>query len=58
MTSVGRKSGRGPASETAVDYLKDWLISHTLLEDLQYRDFFAARGISLSRPGRRSTERA
>ena len=34
-----------PRMETAVDYLKDWLISHTLLEDLQYRDFFAARGI-------------
>ena len=35
-----------PRVDTAADYLKDWLISHTLLEDLQYRDFFAGRGIS------------
>ncbi|HET6452175.1 MAG TPA: bacteriohemerythrin [Spirochaetia bacterium] len=34
-----------PRTETAVDYLKEWLISHTLLEDLQYRDFFTMRGI-------------
>jgi hemerythrin-like metal-binding protein len=35
-----------PRLETAVDYLKDWLIKHTLIEDLQYREFFAARGVS------------
>lgn len=34
-----------PRTETAVDYLKDWLIKHTLLEDLQYKDFFAQRGV-------------
>jgi hemerythrin len=34
-----------PRSETAVDYLKDWLIKHTLIEDLQYKDFFAQKGI-------------
>jgi hemerythrin len=34
-----------PRPETAVDYLKDWLIEHTLLEDLQYKDFFAERGV-------------
>jgi hemerythrin len=34
-----------PRSETAVDYLKDWLIKHTLLEDLQYKEFFAQRGV-------------
>jgi hemerythrin-like metal-binding protein len=34
-----------PRSETAVDYLKDWLIKHTLLEDLQYRVFFTQRGV-------------
>jgi hemerythrin len=35
-----------PRSETAVDYLKDWLIRHTLLEDLQYKDFFAEKGVT------------
>jgi hemerythrin len=35
-----------PRSETAVDYLKDWLIKHTLLEDLQYKEFFTRRGIT------------
>ena len=35
-----------PRSETAVDYLKDWLIKHTLLEDLQYKEFFTQRGIT------------
>jgi hemerythrin-like metal-binding protein len=34
-----------PRSETPIDYLKDWLITHTLLEDLQYKEFFAQRGI-------------
>jgi hemerythrin len=34
-----------PRSETAVDYLKDWLIRHTLLEDMQYKEFFAQRGV-------------
>ena len=34
-----------PRSETTVDYLKDWLIKHTLLEDLQYKEFFARRGV-------------
>jgi hemerythrin len=34
-----------PRSETAVDYLKNWLITHTLLEDLQYKEFFAERGV-------------
>ncbi len=34
-----------PRSDTAVDYLKDWLIRHTLLEDLQYKEFFARRGV-------------
>ncbi len=34
-----------PRASTAVDYLKDWLITHTLIEDLQYRDFFAERGV-------------
>jgi len=45
LASVEEKRAR-PRSETAVDYLKDWLISHTLLEDRQYRDFVAARGIT------------
>ncbi len=34
-----------PRSETIVDYLKDWLIKHTLIEDLQYKGFFALKGI-------------
>ena len=34
-----------PRAQTAVDYLKDWLIRHTLIEDLKYRDFFEERGI-------------
>ncbi|MGO9308843.1 MAG: hemerythrin domain-containing protein [Spirochaetia bacterium] len=34
-----------PRPTTPVDYLKDWLIAHTLLEDLQYRSFFAERGV-------------
>jgi hemerythrin-like metal-binding protein len=32
-----------PRSSTAVDYLKDWLIRHTLLEDQLYRPFLAER---------------
>jgi hemerythrin-like metal-binding protein len=36
---------RRPRGATAVDYLKDWLIRHTLLEDLQYRPFFAGKGV-------------
>jgi hemerythrin-like metal-binding protein len=36
---------RRPRSSNAVDYLKDWLIRHTLLEDLQYRPFFARKGV-------------
>jgi hemerythrin len=36
---------RRPRASTAVDYLKDWLIRHTLLEDLQYRTFFARKGV-------------
>jgi hemerythrin len=35
-----------PRQDTAVDYLKDWLIRHTLLEDLQYKEFFTERGIT------------
>jgi hemerythrin-like metal-binding protein len=34
-----------PRAQTAVDYLKDWLIRHTLIEDLRYREFFEERGI-------------
>ncbi len=34
-----------PRSETIVDYLKDWLIKHTLIEDLQYKEFFAFKGV-------------
>jgi hemerythrin len=34
-----------PRAETMVDYLKDWLIRHTLLEDLTYREFFREKGI-------------
>ena len=34
-----------PRAQTAVDYLKDWLIRHTLIEDLKYREFFEERGI-------------
>jgi hemerythrin len=34
-----------PRAESMVGYLKDWLIRHTLMEDLKYRDFFAEKGI-------------
>jgi hemerythrin len=34
-----------PRAQTAVDYLKDWLIRHVLLEDLRYRDFFKEKGL-------------
>jgi hemerythrin len=34
-----------PRAQTAVDYLKDWLIRHVLLEDLRYRDFFQEKGL-------------
>ena len=34
-----------PRAQTAVDYLKDWLIRHVLLEDLRYRDFFREKGL-------------
>jgi len=34
-----------PRAQTAVDYLKDWLIRHVLLEDLRYRDFFNEKGL-------------
>jgi hemerythrin len=34
-----------PRAQTAVDYLKDWLIRHTLIEDLRYREFFEERGV-------------
>jgi hemerythrin len=40
----GERRRRARAS-TAVDYLKDWLIRHILLEDLQYRPFFARKGV-------------
>ena len=43
VTATERRSR--PRPETAVDYLKDWLIRHTLLEDMQYKDFFAGRGV-------------
>jgi hemerythrin len=33
---------RRPRSSTAVDYLKDWLIRHTLLEDQLYRPFLSS----------------
>jgi hemerythrin len=45
LTNASERRVR-PRAETAVDYLKDWLIRHTLLEDLQYKDFFAQHGIS------------
>ncbi len=41
---VGERRAR-PRSETIVDYLKDWLIKHTLIEDLQYKEFFAFKGV-------------
>ena len=43
-----------PRSETIVDYLKDWLIKHTLIEDLQVQGFFCAQGHPLSSPFPRS----
>jgi hemerythrin len=36
---------RRPRTDTAMDYLKDWFIRHTLVEDLRYRDFFAKKGV-------------
>ncbi len=36
---------RRPRAQTAVDYLKDWLIRHVLLEDLRYRDYFKQKGL-------------
>jgi hemerythrin len=42
--SAGERRAR-PRASTALDYLKDWLIRHTLLEDLQYRPFFAEKGV-------------
>ena len=35
-----------PRSGTAVDYMKDWLITHILIEDLQYREAFSRAGVS------------
>jgi hemerythrin len=37
---AGERRAR-PRAETMIDYLKDWLIRHTLLEDLKYRPFFS-----------------
>jgi hemerythrin-like metal-binding protein len=34
-----------PRTETMIDYLKDWLIRHTLMEDLKYKEFFAQKGV-------------
>ena len=44
FVSAGERRAR-PRAETMVDYLKDWLIRHTLLEDLIYREFFREKGI-------------
>jgi hemerythrin len=33
-------------SESSVDFLKEWLLRHTLLEDLRYKDFLRERGAS------------
>jgi hemerythrin len=33
-----------PRAETMLDYLKDWLIRHTLLEDLKYAGFLSRTG--------------
>ena len=43
--AAGERRSR-PRPSTPADYLKDWLIRHTLLEDLQYRSFFARIGVS------------
>ncbi len=50
LARLERFAGEGerrvrPRAQTAVDYLKDWLIRHVLLEDLRYRDFFKERGL-------------
>ena len=45
FVGAGERRAR-PRSETAVDYLKDWLIKHTLIEDLQYKEFFASKGVN------------
>jgi hemerythrin len=44
FVGAGERRAR-PRAETIVDYLKDWLIRHTLLEDLIYREFFREKGI-------------
>ena len=50
LARLERFAGEGerrarPRAQTAVDYLKDWLIRHVLLEDLRYRDFFKEKGL-------------
>jgi hemerythrin len=37
---AGERRAR-PRAESMVDYLKDWLIRHTLLEDLKYKSFLS-----------------
>jgi hemerythrin len=34
-----------PRPGTAIDFLKDWLLTHILIEDLQYRDVFTRAGL-------------
>jgi hemerythrin len=50
LVRLERFAGEGerrvrPRALTAVDYLKDWLIRHVLLEDLKYREFFKQKGL-------------
>ena len=50
LARLERFAGEGerrarPRAQTSVDYLKDWLIRHVLLEDLKYRDFFEQKGL-------------
>jgi hemerythrin len=44
VTATERRSRPRPG--TAVDFLKDWLLTHILVEDLQYRDLFTSMGLA------------
>ena len=41
LDQLGARVEGAPAAYTAETFFKDWLISHTLLEDRQFRDFMA-----------------
>ncbi len=38
--------GTNILSKALLDYLRQWLVSHILDEDMKYKDFFSSKGVS------------